>query len=146
MASAGESPREMLADLAARGDELSARVATALKTLVDDLAKAHADAASSAVNNEQRFHQLEHETVAARSETERMTKLKEDAERRGEQSEARVTALTNEVPAGVCCRRWARGADVRADISAGGCGQRQGIDRSGRAAHSDAAAGGGKAR
>ncbi len=94
----------MLADLAARGDDLSARVATALKTLVDDLAKAHADAASSAVNNEQRFHQLEHETVAARSETERMTKLKEDAERRGEQSEARVTALTNEVPAGVRCR------------------------------------------
>ena len=105
MAAVGDSPREMLADLASKGDELSSRVATALRTLLDDLAKAHADAASSAVNNEQRFHQLEHETVAARSETERMTKLKEDAERRGEQSEARVTSLTNEVPrAPGCCR------------------------------------------
>ena len=84
MAMAGESPREMLVDLAARGDECRARVATALETLVDDLAKAHADAASSAVNNVQQFHHLDHETLAARTETECMTKLQEDSDRVGE--------------------------------------------------------------
>ena len=42
------------------------RAAVALHKLLDDLAKAHADAAASEVNNEQRFHQLEQETVTAR--------------------------------------------------------------------------------
>ena len=91
--------REELERLEAAGDELSKRTAVALQTLLDDLAKAHADAASSAVNNEQRFHQLEQETVAARSETERITKLKDDAERKREHSEARISSLSNEVTA-----------------------------------------------
>jgi len=91
--------REELAALEAVGDELSTRAAAALQTLLDDLAKAHADAASNAVNNEQRFHQLEQETVAARSETERTAKLKDDAERKREQSEASITSLTNEASA-----------------------------------------------
>jgi len=91
--------REELELLEAAGDDLSKRAAAALQTLMDDLAKAHADAASSAVNNEQRFHQLEQETVAARSETERMTKLKDDSERKREHSEARIASLSNEVTA-----------------------------------------------
>ena len=91
--------REELERLEAAGDELSKRTALALQTLLDDLAKAHADAASNAVNNEQRFHQLEQETVAARSETERVTKLKDDAERKREHSEARIASLSNEVTA-----------------------------------------------
>ena len=91
--------REELAALEAVGDEASKRAAAALQALLEDLGRAHADAASHAVNNEQRFHQLEQETVAARSESERMAKLKEDAERRCEQSEARITTLTKEVSA-----------------------------------------------
>ena len=97
----GAGVREELAALEAAGDELSKRAAAALQTLLDDLGKAHADAASHAVNNEQRFHQLEQETIAARSEAERVGKLKEDAERKREQAEARIGALTSEVSAAV---------------------------------------------
>jgi chromosome segregation ATPase len=93
------SMHEELAALEAAGDEQSTRAAAALRALLDDLAKAHADAASHAINNEQRFHQLEQETIAARSETERVKKLKNDAERKHEQAEARITSLSNEVTA-----------------------------------------------
>ena len=65
----------------------------ALHKLLDDLAKAHADAAASEVNNEQRFHQLEQETVTARCEVEALTKLKEQAVKAKTALESEVAQL-----------------------------------------------------
>ena len=96
--SASESRvREELSALQAAGDELSQKAAAALQTLLDDLAQAHADAASATLNNEQRFHQLEQETITARCEAEASVKLKDEALKQKQQLQDQVAGLNNEI-------------------------------------------------
>eukprot|EP00960_Hanusia_phi_P044281 756553-Hanusia_phi.AAC.2 len=96
--SASESRvREELSALQAAGDELSQKAALALQTLLDDLAQAHADAASASLNNEQRFHQLEQETITARCEAEASMKLKDEAVKQKQQLQDQVAALNHEI-------------------------------------------------